>query len=191
MKLGGVIAGSVIGLVAIFGLINYADAAVDMFLKVENIANQAPIEGESTTEGYENWIDILSVSWGVSNPAPIISGGGGGAGKASFSDFNFVKKTDKSSPKLFLAVAKGEVLPSANFHVTDLIGAKVTPYIIFNLDKVRVTSYSISGAEGTDRPTESLSLNFAKVQYEYSSFDKAGKASKTTATWSLEDNAGQ
>src|SRR5215470_11993047 len=77
--------------------------AVDMFLKLDGI------EGESKDHKHAGEIELLSFSWGVSNSSGLAcAGGGGGAGKASFHDFAFVKRVDSATPQLMLHCATGE-----------------------------------------------------------------------------------
>ena len=180
MKLG-IIAGSAIAIVAIFGLMNYADAAVDMFIKIKDI------DGESVDQDHPNWIDLLSFSWGASNTVSQPTGGGQReVGVADISDMTFVKKADKSSPKLFLAVARGDSIDTATVHLTQSFENGNIPFIILDLDDVLVTSYSISGASGGDNPTESISLNFVKIKYTYEKLDKTGKSGgKVDAIWDI------
>ena len=100
-------------------------------------------------------------------------GGGGGAGKVSFQDLHFVTKTvDKSSPKLFLAGASGEHIKDATLFVRK--AGSNSDYLQIKLTDVLVSSYQ-TGGSGGDNPTESFSLNFAKVQYSYTGTDADGK----------------
>ncbi|MBX7244857.1 MAG: type VI secretion system tube protein Hcp [Candidatus Sumerlaeaceae bacterium] len=66
------------------------------------------VDGESKAPMRMGWIDLISCSHDITNMRPRASGGGGGAGKASFSDISFAKRYDKSSPKLAEACASGQ-----------------------------------------------------------------------------------
>jgi type VI secretion system secreted protein Hcp len=128
------------------------------------------IDGEATAKGKEKWIEVLSFSWGVTNSSTITSGGGGGAGKASFQDLHFVQKTQASSPKLLSAAARGEHIKSAL--LTFLKGesaAAPAEYLKLKLEDVIISSYQTAGAEGSegDVPTDQVSLNFAKIEFDY------------------------
>ena len=69
--------------------------AFDAFLKIDGV------NGEATRKGFEKQMEILSFSWGASNPSTIgAGGGGGGGGKVSVSSFNVMKKSDAASPIL-------------------------------------------------------------------------------------------
>jgi len=58
--------------------------AFDAFLKIEGVS------AESTDVTQKDWIEVLSYSWGVSQPASgsASSGGGRSAERADFSEFS-------------------------------------------------------------------------------------------------------
>ena len=82
-------------------------ALVDYFLKIEGIP------GESQDAKHKDEIQVLSFSFGESQSGTMAFGGGGGAGKVQMQDFHFMMNVNKASPKLFLACACGEHIPSA------------------------------------------------------------------------------
>lgn len=142
-------------------------AAVDYFLKIEGI------EGESSDDRHKGEIEILSFSWGVTNTGSHSGGGGGGAGKASFSDISFMGSVSKASPKLMLACATGQHIPRAVLTCRKTGGDGQTFYKI-TLSDVMVSSYASSG--GTeDPPSDALSLNFTKIEFEYITMDATGQ----------------
>src|SRR5260370_12000958 len=81
--------------------------AVDIFAKIGDI------KGESTDNKHKDEVEVLSYSWGVTNAGHIGTGGGGGAGRATFQDLSIVHKIDKASPKLLEACATSEHLKEA------------------------------------------------------------------------------
>lgn len=140
---------------------------VNAFLAIDGI------EGESTDASHPKTIEIESWSFGETQSSTI-SGGGGGAGKVSMQDFHFVTKTvDKSSPKLFLAGATGEHIKDATLYVRK--AGSSSDYLVIKLTDILVSSYQTGGSGGSDIPTESVSLNFAKIQVSYTGMDAEGK----------------
>jgi hypothetical protein len=59
-------------------------------------------------------LDVDSYSWGVTSPVAIgSSGGGAGAGKATFSDLVVTRPVDSVSPRLVAAAATGQHFDTA------------------------------------------------------------------------------
>ena len=134
-------------------------AAVDYFLKLEGI------DGESTSETHKDWIEIDSYSWGMSNSGSMAAGGGGGAGKVSFSSLRLMTPISKASPKLFEACATGKHFPTATLTLVDS-ERRGLEFMKVTLSDVIISSYKTTGTSG-QAPMESFSLNFAKIEYEY------------------------
>lgn len=136
--------------------------ALDMFIKIGDVA------GESVDKKHPGEIDVLAWSWGLSNSGTTHAGGGGGSGKANVQDLSFTKYVDKSSPTLLAASFNGKHFPVANM-VVRKAGGKGAPieYIKIEMTEVLVTAVSTGGSGGEDRLTENVTLNFAKVKFEY------------------------
>jgi len=159
----------ILGFTIIASTSSQAFAAVDMFLKMDGV------EGESTDKTHGKEIDVLSWSWGASQSGSMAAGGGGGAGKVSMQDLSITKHIDKSSPKLFEALATGKHLKEAKLVLRSAGGSQVE-YLVITLSDVLVSSYSTGGSSGDDRPTESISLNFAQIKMSYVEQDTKGSA---------------
>jgi type VI secretion system secreted protein Hcp len=142
--------------------------AVDYFLKLKGI------EGESQDEKHKGDIDILSWSWGETQSGNVAAGGGAGAGKVAMSSFNFIMKVNKASPKLLRACALGEHIGEATL-VCRKAGKGQQEFLTIKLTDCLVSSFQTGGASGSDFETDSISMNFAKINYEY----KAQKADGT------------
>jgi type VI secretion system secreted protein Hcp len=135
--------------------------ALDFFLKIDGIP------GESQDSKHKDEIDVVAWSWGETRPAPPGSaGGGGGAGKVQIQDFTFTAQTSKASPNLMLACASGKHVKSAVLTARKA-GGKQAEFLTISLSDILVSSYQAGGSEGEVIPTESVSLNFSKIQLEY------------------------
>jgi type VI secretion system secreted protein Hcp len=149
------------------------------------------IKGESQDDGHKDWINLLSVSTGITRPmAQGVSGSTRHRATANFSDILCVKEADASTPKLQEALADGKCFAKVEIHLcTSSEGAKRIPYLVWELKNVRVTSYSCSGAtDGPGVPTESLSLNYEEIKVIYDKLDKTNKSQgKVEYTWKVEE----
>jgi type VI secretion system secreted protein Hcp len=143
--------------------------AADFFLKIDGI------EGESIgSQGSENGGMVASWSFGASNPTSVGSSGmsqgrmaapsAAEPAQGSSGTATVTKQYDKASPVLAKKCAQGEHIKSAQ--LTRCENGQCRTY---DLQDVVISSYSLSN--GGDRPMESLSLNFAKIEYKYAPAD--------------------
>jgi type VI secretion system secreted protein Hcp len=161
--------------------ITHSFGASDYLLEIDGI------KGESSDTTHKDSIAIESFSWGATNTTTV--SGGGGAGKVSLQDFHFVMKVDKASPKLMLACATGQRIPSLRFFVSkpDATGGTKDYYVI-TLSDVLVSSYQSSGAPpppgaSTVPPlTASVSFNYAKIRWDYIAQDNTTESVEFDST---------
>ena len=135
-------------------------ASVDYFLKIDGI------DGESVDAKHKGSIQIDSFSWGQSNAGTHSAGGGGGAGKVAMQDFHFTMNTNKASVKLMLACATGEHIKSAKLTCRKA-GKEQQEYLVIDFSDLLISSYQLGGAGSSGLPTESISFNFSKVEFNY------------------------
>ena len=147
-----------------------------MFLKLSGIA------GESTDPNHPNEIVALGFSQGVT--------GGGGTTRASFSDLTVSKRVDAATPLLYLNAAQSTHLDQAVLTVrSSTSGQKPIEFYQIILTDVFITGVQTSGDTGTDRPTESVSLKFAKIEWRYVPVNPDGSpGTPIITTWNLAAN---
>ena len=157
-----------------------------MFIKIDGH------DGESEDDDHTGWIDVLSWSFGMSQSASAHIGGGGSQAQANVQDLSFVKWVDKSTPALMHSCCVGKHVSKAELHCTKASGDnKALEYIIIKMDDVIISSLSTGGSGGEDRMTENVSLNFAKVEYQYTVQTKEGAGgAKPKVTWDIKKGSG-
>ena len=158
-------------------------AAVDYFLKLKGI------DGESADGKHKGEIDVESWSWGESQTGTHSLGGGGGAGKVQMQDFHFVMKVNKASPKLMLACASGEHIPEAMLTCRKA-GKDQQEFLKIKFTDLLVSSYQTGGSGHSDVvPTDQISLNYAKIEFEYKEQKADGSLGGTEkAGWDVKKN---
>ncbi len=129
------------------------------------------LDGEVTAKGYEKWMEVSSLQWGVGRGVSVGSGGGSKreATAPSVSEIVVTKTMDGISP-LILKEAIGGKSTDVKIHMTqtDQSGKHIA-YQKYLLGSTLISGYSISS--GGDRPNESMSMNFAKFDSEYIKID--------------------
>lgn len=158
--------------------------AVDMFIKIGDI------KGEARDAKHKDEIDVLSWSWGMSQSGSMHQGGGGGAGKVDVQDISITKWVDKATPNLMKYCCNGKQMKEAIL-VVRKAGEKPLEYITIKMDDVIITSISSGGSGGEDMLTENISLNFAKVKYEYQpqKDDGSKDGGAIPMQWNMKTNA--
>jgi type VI secretion system secreted protein Hcp len=137
------------------------------------------INGETTQVSHKDWIEIQSMQFGVGRG--ISSGVGGGSKREAtaptVSEITLTKTMDIASNLLLKEALGGKAVDvKIELTQTDNSGKHVA-FLKYILTNTLISSYSISS--GGDRPSESLSLNFTKVDSEYRNIDDKF-ASKTS-----------
>jgi len=155
------------------------NAAVDMFIKIEGI------DGESQSAGHEGEIDVLAWSWGTSRTSKERMNRPTRYGKtATNMEMTFTKSMDSTSTPLFSYCNTGQ-------HKDVVIMTVVKPerpfqnFIQFLMYDVRCVSYNV-GSSGEDVPTENVTLNFSKIEFEYKPQKEDGsEGDKVELGWDL------
>jgi type VI secretion system secreted protein Hcp len=155
--------------------------AVDYFLKIDGVP------GESTDAKHNSEIVISSWSWGetqATGPGP-----GVGIRRVSTQDFRISKAVDKTSPKLMLACANGQLIKDAVLSCRKA-GGILNDFLTITLTEVTVSSYEIAGNSGAAiDPTDQFALHFAKIEFNYAQQKPDGTTgANTQAGWDVTNN---
>jgi|SRR5271165_1557344 len=154
----------------------------DMFLKLDGV------EGESSDQKHSKEVEILSFAFGATQPGSAGHGGGAGIGKVQVQDFHFSKYYDKASPKLFEACCTGKHIPKVVLTCRKA-GGDQQEYLKVTMSEAIVSSLQNSGSGGDTLPSESVTLNFSKIEIEYKAQDeKGGLTGVVKAGWDLSKN---
>jgi type VI secretion system secreted protein Hcp len=160
--------------------------AVDLFINMG-----ADIKGDTVDEAQKKThdIDVLAWSWGMSQSGTTHMGPGGGAGKANFQDLSFTKYVDSASNAIMVALAKGTHIPKCTL-MARRAGKGQIKYLEIIMEEVMVTSVSTGGSGGEERFTENVTLNFAKVTFNYIPQKGDGTADAAKPfTWNIAANS--
>jgi type VI secretion system secreted protein Hcp len=137
--------------------------AADYYLVIDGI------QGESKDAKHPNSIEIDSWSWGGTHPGSARSGTGDSTGKVQMADIHFTKPVDKSSPNLFRYLTTGKHLSKAVLYCRKATGeGGQLEYLTLTMNDVLISSFQQGGSNGSGvLPTDSFSLDYAKIEYEY------------------------
>ena len=156
--------------------------AVDMFMRVES-AN-----GESKDSNHKDWTDIKSFAWGATQPGNMVSGGGGGVGKASFNDLQVLARIDKAAPAVLKNCATGKHIGKVEVSVCKAGGSQIE-YTRVTLEEVLVTSVQYTAEAGSDSVFVQYAFQAAKVKQQYwEQTESGGKGPETVVTYDIKQN---
>ena len=142
-------------------------AASDYLLELDGI------KGESRDDVHKGTIEIASWSLGASNPASV-GNSGLSAGKVSMQDFHFTMQMDASTPFLFASCATGKHIAKATLFVRKAGDDKRLDYLTITLSDLLVSSIKTETSSGGDRPYESVSFTYSKIEFNYKTVDPTG-----------------
>lgn len=160
--------------------------AFDAFLKIEGV------DGESADDKHKNEIEVLSFSWGVTQPrsGAASTAGSLSAERAQFHDLIVTKALDKATPKLAIACASGEHFKGARLELCRAGGDK-EPYMEYKLTDVMITSVTPGGSgQGETVPLEQVCMAYGKIELKYTQTKvEGGRGSgNVVAGWDLKAN---
>ncbi len=129
------------------------------------------LSGESIDPRYTGCVDITSWQWGVGRAISTGVGAGREISLPSFSEITVSKEVDIASLSLFENVTGSDVFPKLELYqdkCTDC-GSTRTPYVRLTMEEVLISGFSESS--GGQVPSESVSLNYTKIEWCYSRQD--------------------
>src|SRR3954452_13063135 len=147
--------------------------------------NYNDLPGDVTASGHEKWIELNSFQWGVGRGISSPTGGSSDreSSAPSVSEISVTKSSDIAHTQLLNEALQGEgVDVTIDFCKTDKGVLEV--YMSYKLSDCMISGYSLSS--GGDRPAESLSMNFTKVEYKNIDMTDTNSAgSPDTVTYDL------
>jgi len=129
------------------------------------------IPGDATHSDHKKWLDIDSMQWGVGRAIMTPSGSAMNreASESSVSEVTLTKVMDSSSAPLFQEACGGHAGKTVKIHLVTT-GNPGDIYMEYELTNALISGYSVS--TGGDRPSESVSLNFTKIQMTYKIYNE-------------------
>jgi type VI secretion system secreted protein Hcp len=123
------------------------------------------IKGESSQKGFEDQIAAQSIQWGVGRGIGNFTSGIRETSRPTFSEVTVTKTLDIASNDILVAMTKGKALATVKISFVRDDGEDGFNYLTYELSDVLISSYSASS--GGETPSESFSLNFAKIKAVY------------------------
>lgn len=127
------------------------------------------IQGSVTEDKHSKWIEVMSFQWGVGRgiTSPTGSTDDREASSPSVSEIVVTKQNDVASIGLLQATLGGQdpLDVQIDFTQTSGSGGAQRVFLMYKLKNTLVSGYSTSSG-GSDRPSESITLNFTEIHVE-------------------------
>jgi len=142
--------------------------AFDAFIQIEGIP------GECTDDKHKNWIEIMSFNHELEQPASATgsSAGGSSSERVNIEALAVSHLVDKSSPKLYEACCKGQIIPKAVIQVCRAGGDKMV-YLEITMKQLVISGVKYGGASGENFPSETIRISAGSYVWKYNQQDKA------------------
>ncbi|VTS01236.1 Uncharacterized protein OS=Azospirillum lipoferum (strain 4B) GN=AZOLI_1016 PE=4 SV=1: DUF796 [Gemmata massiliana] len=127
------------------------------------------IVGNVTEANHKDWVEVNSFQWGVGRGigSPVGKSANREASAPSVSEIVVTKEMDKSSFAWLQEALTGKGV-ECTIHFCSTDGKNLRMYAEYKLTNCMVSGCSVSS--GGDRPTESLSINFTKIEYAFKEY---------------------
>src|SRR5215467_12038184 len=124
----------------------------DIYLKIDGI------QGEASDSQHKDWVEALSFTHEITQPASATasSAGGGTTARTIHGDYVITKYVDKASPKLYELASTGKHLPTIQIDMLRASGDSRVKYMQVDMKQVVVSYVSPAGGAA---PTDSTSNN--------------------------------
>lgn len=161
--------------------------AFDVFMKIDG----AP--GESTDDAYGDYIEVQSLSWGLTQPSAgsRSTAGAAASGRVEADELTFVHAMDKAAPKLNAMCTEGKHIDKIEIVFTRATGEKQV-YLKYELENTIVTGTALTAeAYGEDGlPSQEVTMNYGSIKETYTETDHNTGASKGNVEfgWDFEKN---
>lgn len=129
------------------------------------------IPGESEDSNHKQWIDTLSVNYGMHRP---LETGGRVSGRTEFSPVVITKPVDISSALLARALFENTNIPKIEIQFCKTDSGQ-TPYLVIVLTNAKVADYDQvgngKGSGQTPMPVDTVVLSYGEISIVYTQLD--------------------
>jgi len=147
----------------------------------------ASCNGSATAQSHEQWITCESIQWGGGRAIGTATGSAMNreASMVSISEVVITKQQENSSPEMLKRSYTGTDGEDVTIHLTTTSNEGVNTIMELKLTNSLISGFSCSS--GGDRPSESISINFTKIESTFYNQALEGTEASTpfTVTYDL------
>jgi type VI secretion system secreted protein Hcp len=135
-----------------------------------DVGDTSAFKGESLIEGFEDLIVCESFSFGATQPLDLGRGTNRTAGTMSISEIQLSRQHDLSSTPLLHAMFSGKVFEKVKINFLKAASNSDQAndlFLVVELSEAIFSSVSYSGASGGSVMSESISIGFVAIEFDY------------------------
>ena len=139
--------------------------ALEIFLRLDGVT------GGSRNYYHPGWADVVSWQWHLCSEGSSLAP----------DQLKVVKRVGMESPALMQLWAQSGVVPAAEISIVPVVGKRDAQqkFISVKFENLRVLAVEIGGSCDDNHATETLTLKFAQVRFEYHHYADATPDSPT------------
>lgn len=144
------------------------------------------VTGQTQINGYSDYMELFSYSHGISQQVTAnISNTDRTTGRPIHQDFSVTKDVDKATPSLLQGCNAANVYKSVEVLVGRNDDGNIIKFFSYVMSDVIISSMSVSGGGG-GKPVETITWNYAKIEWTYYAQKEAGGAGgNAVASWDV------
>ena len=127
------------------------------------------VKGSVTEKSHAGWVEVNSFQFGIGRgiSSPTGATANRESSAPSISEIVVTKSMDKSSYAWMQEALKGKGV-DCTIHFCSTDAGQLRTYAEYKLTNCLISGYSVSS--GGDRPSESISINFTKIEYLFKEY---------------------
>jgi type VI secretion system secreted protein Hcp len=147
------------------------------------------VKGQTQLDGYADHMELFSYSHGIAqNVTANVSNKDRTTGRPIHQDFAVTKDVDQTSPSLLQACNEAKVYPEVLITVGRNDNGTILKLFTYKMEDCIISSISVSGGGG-GKPIESITFNYAKIEWTYfAEKEEGGAGGSAVAKWDVSLN---
>ena len=147
------------------------------------------VKGQTQLDGYADHMELWSYGHGISqNVSANVSNTDRTTGRPMHQDFTVTKDVDKATPSLLQGCNEGKVYKEILITVGRNDAGKILEIFTYKLEDAVISSISVGGGGGA-KPVETITFNYARIEWTYAAQKEEGAAGgQAVAKWDVSVN---
>ncbi len=147
------------------------------------------VKGQTQIDKYTDYMELWSYGHGISqNVTTNVSNTDRTSGRPIHQDFTVTKDVDKATPSLIQGCNEGKVYKEVFIVVGRNDSGKLIEIFTYKLEDCVISSMSVGGGGGS-KPVETITFNYARIEWTYAAQkEEGGAGGKAVAQWDVSKN---